>query len=162
MATDELVTYLNDHLAGSTAALQLLDHLVEESDAGDSRKFFSTLRAEIAEDRGILEDLVRRTGDQPSTLRAVGGWLAEWFGRLKLKLDDPSGDSLAELEALEVLMLGIHGKQALWDALVVVAPAVPQWADVNFARLAQRAGDQAARVEARRLDAVRQLVVAHT
>jgi hypothetical protein len=162
MATDALVTYLNDHLAGSTAALQLLDHLVEESDAGENRKFFTTLRAEIAEDRGVLEDLVRRIGDHPSAFRTVGGWLAEWFGRLKLKLDDPSGDSVAELEALEVLLLGIHGKQALWDALVVVAAAVPSWADVNFARLAQRAADQTARVEARRLDAVRRLVVAET
>ena len=122
MATDALVTYLNDHLAGSTAALQLLDHLVEESDPGDSRKFFSTLRAEIAEDRSML--------------------------------DDPAGDSLKELETLEVLVLGIHGKRLLWAALMVVARAVPQWADVNFARLEQRAVEQEARVEARRLDAV--------
>ena len=154
MATDALVTYLNDHLAGSTAALQLLDHLVEESDPGDSRKFFSTLRAEIAEDRSMLDDLIRRIGDHPSTLRDVGGWLAEKVGRLKLKLDDPAGNSLKELEALEVLVLGIHGKRLLWAALMVVARAVPQWADVNFARLEQRAVEQEARVEARRLDAV--------
>lgn len=162
MATDALLTYLNDHLAGSTAALQLLDHLVEESDAGDNRRFFSTLRAEIAEDRNLLEDLVRRVGDRPSALRNLGGWLTEKVGRLKLKLDDPAGDSLKDLEALEVLALGIHGKKALWNALAIVAPAIPPWADVNFARLEQRAVQQEARVEARRLDAVRRLLIAPT
>ena len=162
MATDALVTYLNDHLAGSTAALQLLDHLVEESDPDESRKFFSTLRAEIAEDRGMLEDLVRRIGDRPSPLRNIGGWLAEKVGRLKLKLDDPLEDSLKDLEALEVLALGIHGKKALWSALTLVAAGVPQWADVNFARLEQRAAEQEERVEVRRLDAVRRLVIAPT
>ena len=162
MPTDALVTYLNDHLAGSTAALQLLDYLVEESDPDDRRKFFSTLRAEIAEDRGVLEDLIRRTGDRPSAVRSVGGWLAEKVGRLKLKLDDPAGDALKQLEALEVLALGIHGKMALWHALAVVGPVVPQWADVNFAQLEQRAADQEARVEARRLDAVRRLLIVPT
>jgi hypothetical protein len=32
MRAAELATYLNDHLAGSVGALDLLDHLVRESD----------------------------------------------------------------------------------------------------------------------------------
>lgn len=162
MATEALVTYLNDHLAGSTAALQLVDHLVETSTISDERKFLTTLREEIAEDRATLEDLVRRTGDRPSALRDIGGWLAEKAGRLKLKLDDPSGDKLKELEALEILVLGIHGKLSLWRALALVAPAMPQWGHVDFSRLERRAEQQHEHVEARRLGAVRRLLIAQT
>ncbi len=36
MANESLATYLNDHLAGSVVALELLDHL-EEDGAGTAR-----------------------------------------------------------------------------------------------------------------------------
>ena len=32
------------------------------------------------------------------------------FARLKLKVDDPSGNELKLLESLEVVAVGIHGK----------------------------------------------------
>ncbi len=153
-----LATYLNDHLAGSTAALQLLDHLVETAGTPAERQFFTTIRAEVADDRATLEDLTRRIGDGPSTLRHIGGWLAEKASRLKLMLDDPSGHTLKELEALEMLTLGIHGKRGLWRALGEVSTVVPALAVVDLLRLEERADDQHARVEARRLDAARRVL----
>ena len=153
--TDALVTYLNDHLAGSRSALQLLDGLIESSREGRTRQFFDSLRAEIAADRDVLENLIHRVGGSPSAVRDVGGWFAEKFARLKLAIDDPSDGPLRRLEMLEILALGIEGKRSLWRALMTIAPRVPELAGVNFGDLDRRAASQHARVEAQRIAATR-------
>ena len=150
--TDEaLTTYLNDHLAGSVAATQLVERLVESAADGEAGRFFTALRTEIQEDQATLESLLGRLGGAQSGLRQVGGWLTEALGRMKLWLDDPGGGGLKDLEALEVLALGIQGKLALWHALMVIAERYPQLRELDLARLQQRARQQHARVESRRL-----------
>jgi hypothetical protein len=155
MATDPLVTYLNDHLAGSRSALQLLEHLIESTSDPGTHELLVEVRAEIAADRHVLEDLIRRAGGAPSVVRDVGGWIAEKLARLKLAIDDPSNAPLRRLEALEILALGIEGKRVLWRALSAVAPSIPGLADVNFGDLIRRAAEQQARVEAQRIEAAR-------
>jgi hypothetical protein len=155
MAMTELTTYLNDHLGGSAAAVQLLDRLIDNAGTPENAKFFSSLRAEVEEDRATLEALVRRLGDSPSGLREFGGWLAAKVTGLKLKFDDPGSGTLERLEAIEALALGIHGKSRLWRALAAVAPAVPELQTIDLKELEKRADDQEARTEARRLEAAR-------
>jgi hypothetical protein len=151
MANHPLITYLNDHLAGSSVALNLLDHLVKHSVTADARDFFRALRADIRADRATLEHLLRRAGGGTSPLRQTGGWLAERLARLKLTVEDPSGGSLYELEALELLGLGVEGKRALWKALAMV----PVLGDTDFDTLGRRADDQRARIEERRIQVAR-------
>lgn len=79
--------------------------------------------------------------------------MAEKAGRLKLILDDPGG--LKPLESLELLVIGIHGKQSLWRSLAAVAPTVPELAGLDFVTLQARAEDQHARVEVRRVASAR-------
>ncbi|HZJ38541.1 MAG TPA: hypothetical protein VFD18_05155 [Chthoniobacterales bacterium] len=45
-----LDSYLNDHLAGSIAALELLDRLIEVSEGNPREQFFRELRSEIDAD----------------------------------------------------------------------------------------------------------------
>lgn len=159
MPTDPLVTYMNDHLAGSRSALHLLDDVIESTAEGTRRQVLEAVRTEIAEDRQVLEDLIRRAGGAPSVVRDVGGWITEKLSWLKLAIDDPSNGPLRRLEALEILALGIEGKSGLWRALAVVAPGMPALAGVNFGDLARRATEQRARVEAQRIDAVREALI---
>ena len=49
MTTQALSTYLNDHLAGAAAAVELLDHLIELHRGSDRRIFYETVQAEIIE-----------------------------------------------------------------------------------------------------------------
>ena len=105
MASEAVTTYLNDHLAGSTAALQLLDHLVDTAERPDDKRFFVTLRAAVTEDRDTLQHVMRRVGGRESSLRHVGGWIAEKAVRLKLMYDDPASRTLAPLEGLSFLLL---------------------------------------------------------
>jgi hypothetical protein len=155
MATDPLVTYMNDHLAGSRTALQLLDDVIKSTSDGEMREFLDEVHTEIAQDRDVLENLIRRVGGAPSGVRDLGGWVAEKLSWLKLALDDPSNGPLRRLEALEILALGIQGKSGLWRALAMAAPDLPALAGVNFGDLVRRATEQHARVEARRIEAAR-------
>lgn len=155
MATDPLVTYMNDHLAGSRTALQLLDDVIKSTSDGEMRAFLDGVRADIAEDRDVLENLIRRVGGARSVIRDLGGWVTEKLSWLKLAFDDPSNGPLRRLEALEILALGIEGKSGLWRALATAAPDVPALAGVNFGDLVRRATEQHARVEARRIEAAR-------
>lgn len=159
MATDPLLIYMNDHLAGSRSAMQLLDDVITSITDARTREVLDAVRTEIVEDRDVLEDLIRRVGGAPSVLRDVGGWITEKLTWLKLAIDDPSNGPLRRLEALEILALGIQGKGGLWRVLSMVAPNVPALADVNLDNLIRRAAEQYARVEAQRIEAARAVLM---
>lgn len=155
MAIQILTTYLNDHLAGSVAAIELLDHLRKVSRGTEREALFTALQSEIEEDQTVLKGLLRGLGEEQSRVRQAAAWLTEKVGEAKLKLDDPGSGELRLLEALETLELGILGKLALWRALGVAAERVPQIRKLDLAGLERRARDQQARVETERLKAAR-------
>jgi hypothetical protein len=156
MSQTPLHTYLNDHLAGSVMALELLDHFAAAATTPDARQFFTELRSEIAADQESLQELLRRLGGKESVVRQAGAWLAEKFGRVKLRVDDAVEGRLRALEGLETLALGIQGKLALWIALESVRDHFAELREVDLARLQGRARDQHAKVETRRLAAARE------
>jgi hypothetical protein len=151
MPSEAIITYLNDHLAGSVAALQLLDHLAEITSGSERERFFVALGREIHEDQEILSEMLGRLGGKESRARKAAAWLTEKIGEAKLRLDDPGDGTLRLLEAIETLELGIQGKLALWRCLEAVADQIPQFGSVDFVRLQRRAEDQVQRVEAQRL-----------
>ena len=150
-----LHTYLNDHLSGALAALQLLANLRDTAESAADRELFATLHEDITLDRGTLALVLERAGGTQSSVRQLGGWMAEKAGRLKLMLDDPSRAGLSRFEALEVLSLGIRGKRALWTALQ--AAQVPL-GDTDLEMLVQRADEQFERVERARFEAARRVL----
>jgi hypothetical protein len=154
VSSTPLTTYLNDHLAGSVAALELLDHLLTLPH-GVERAAFMDLRTEIEKDQRVLQQLLGALGAKESRVRKAAAWLTEKLGQAKLRFDDAGGGDLEVLEALEALGLGIQGKLALWRALAGVAGTVPQLRTMDFARLQQRAKDQFERVDAARLRTAR-------
>lgn len=95
-----LATYLNDHLAGSVAAIELLDHLRERSKGTERERLFSSLQSEIEEDQKVLK-VLRGVGGKESRVRKAAAWLTEKVGEAKLKLADSGGGELKLLEALE-------------------------------------------------------------
>lgn len=155
MAEKHIGTYLNDHLAGSTAALELLEHL-EASQAGtEVARFAAELRAEVATDRGELEALMERLEVSESRTRKATAWLSEKASELKLRWDDLTGGELRLLEVLDALSIGIEGKRLLWRALASAAEDAPTLQGVDYEGLTRRAEEQRRRVETVRLDAAR-------
>jgi hypothetical protein len=150
-----LTTYLNDHLAGSVAAVDLVDRLIKNDDMADARDTLVRVRADISADQEMLSDLLKRAGGEESALRHLGGWLADKASRLKLLLDDPVSGRFERLEAFEILALGILGKRSLWHALSAAQPQIAGLRGVDFPRLVTRADEQYTKIEALRLDAAR-------
>jgi hypothetical protein len=153
MPTDYLATYLNDHLAGSTLAIELLDDLEQKTEE-EGKSFFAELRSDVVADRHELQSLMNRLGMRESALRKAAAWISEKLTHLKLSLDDKSAGPLWRLEALEALSFGVEGKLALWRALAV-AQTGPELQGLDYERLANRAIDQRCRVESARLAAAR-------
>lgn len=114
MNLENLTLYLRDHLAGSVAALQLLDHLITTYGARPEAEQILTLKAEVEADQQQLKNLLDRLGQSEGTLKKAGAWMAEKALQAKVNSGD---DELGLLEALEVLILGIEGKLRLWRSL---------------------------------------------
>jgi hypothetical protein len=152
-ARGRLHTYLNDHLAGSVAAIELLDNLIGHHSEDRFGKFFSDLRDDIHADQEKLRDLIGKVGGKESALRKVAGWVSEKFGRVKIGDTD---DSAELLQALEGLALGVTGKQLLWRSLAAIAPNFPALQGTDFSELEKRAQEQFGRVETLRIEMVRE------
>ena len=155
MANEFLATYLNDHLAGSLAAVELLEHLEAAYAETTLASFFAEVRRDISVDRKELQRLINCLRVTESRPRKVSAWLVGKVTELKLRLDDSARGPLRLLESLEVLGLGIHGKLALWRALDAAADSSPALQGFDYGRLAQRAEKQRSRVEVVRLEAAK-------
>src|SRR5438045_4199193 len=98
MSKQHLATYLNDHLAGSVTALELLEYLEKEQGGRVLEHSLAALRADITEDRGRLEALMKQSGVPASLVRKAAAWLAEKAAEVKLRADDPDRGALLLLE----------------------------------------------------------------
>jgi hypothetical protein len=136
---DALATYLNDHLAGATAGVELAGRIAPD------------LQPEIAADRQTLLDVMDRLDAARDQIKAAAAWGAEHVRRLRPGWLLHSG--LGRLEELELLALGVTGKLAMWEALAHALGDDPRLAGIDLAELADRARSQRERLEPRRRDA---------
>ena len=149
---EHLTIYLNDHLAGSVGALELLDRVIEACEGKPLERFFRDLRREIEEDQEQLKELIAKLGASESSVRKAGAWLAEKLSRPKIDLGE---GEMGIFLALEALHLGISGKRSLWRALQAGSRTEPKLARLDYSGLETRAIEQCERVEARRLEIAR-------
>jgi hypothetical protein len=146
---ERLSTYLNDHLAGASAGLDLARRIAAREDGNAYGADVGAIADEIAEDRAALEDVMDRLGVQRDHVRLLAAWGAE---RIRRTIPwswvlDRAG--LGRLEELELLTAGVGGKLSLWQSL-----SETQAVDgVDFGALAERARSQLERLEALRRQA---------
>jgi hypothetical protein len=152
MASKHVAIYLNDHLAGSVVAVELLEHLDATHKGTPLESFVAQLSTDIEADRQELKSLMDRLGVAESHTRKASAWLAEKVTELKLVVDDPADGELRLFESLETLSLGIEGKRALWLALSSAAEEAPELRVADYERLVRRAEEQRSRVELVRLE----------
>jgi hypothetical protein len=155
LVASALHIYLQDHLAGATFGLELVQRCRRNNEGTEFAESLAELTAEIAEDRRALQRVMHDVGADASRTKVAAGWTLEKIRRLK-----PNGrlfeyTPLARVVELESLAIGIAGKRAMWQALDDVASTEDRLDPHDFSRLAQRADDQLLRVDALRLDAAR-------
>lgn len=146
MKTKLLAIYLNDHLAGSVAGVELCRRLQarnsEQSELGEP---LAELCEEIEADRETLARLMGQLGIRRSTVKPAAAWIGEKLGRLKLNGQVTGYSPLSRLVEIEGLAIGITGKMEMWRALERTLG--PSQSGFDFGQLAERAVRQRDRAE---------------
>ena len=150
---DNLAVYLNDHLAGSIAAIELIDDLIKAFENKSLKPFLVDLKSDIEADQKVLEQLIENADESESVARKAAAWISEKAARTKFKIAGEEIGGLGLVQALEMLALGVRGKELLWRALQNCVYRAPS--DVDLAKLEQRAVEQQKRLEDKRLEAAR-------
>jgi hypothetical protein len=153
-----LATYLNDHLAMATAGIELLRR-ASGSHPGRRAEELTRLRDEARSDLESLRSLMRRLEVPESRPMAALGWLGEKAGRLK-----PNGyllrrSPLADVIELEALRAAVQGRLACWQVLRALVVTDERVSVAELETLIERAEDQADRLYALHLQAVRERLV---
>ncbi|MET8076353.1 hypothetical protein [Streptomyces sp. NPDC005303] len=116
-----LAIYLNDHLAGATAGVELARRMAQEHHGSPYGETLESLRKEISQDRQALVRLLADLDVPARRYKMYGAWLGEKAARMK-----PNGrllrrSGLALLVEIEALRLGAQGKASLWRGLLAAS-----------------------------------------
>lgn len=146
--------YLNDHLAGARAALDLIEDILESSSDQGSITFLRRLRDEIDGDREQLREIMDRLDVSEQRTKQVLASIAESTSRLKLaRAGQP--DEMSKLLELETLSAGIWTKIRLWRSLAATDALSQRLSDIDLDELVARGERQLEELEEHRLDAAR-------
>ncbi len=157
MASNELLgVYLNDHLAGSTAGLELAEKLRDNNQGTELGKVMAALHHDIDQDRAALEELMARLELERHPVKAAAGWMLERLSRLRLNPVLTGSADLTRLLETEALSLGIEGKLRMWAALKEASVRDQRLAGTDYDRLIERASSQRRTLEPHRLAAALQ------
>src|SRR5262245_48124231 len=145
--------YLNDHLAGSAAAIQHVDRMRTREPETELGHVLQALRLEVSEDRGVLERVIAALGGSPNPVKRAGALGAEMLASLRMQMPFLGAGSTeaTRLEELEMLSLGIEGKRLLWKTLEELKASDMRLEGFDFAELERRATGQRERLERFRL-----------
>jgi len=151
--TEPLDVYLNDHLAGSAAAVELVERIRDNNVGTAVASHMEGLGRDIEADQGTLGAVMEALGVARSTPKQVAGKVLESLSRLRLNEHVTGNADVTRLMELETLSLGIEGKLALWRSLGQVVASRSALADFDLPALADRAVRQRAGLEPFRLQA---------
>ncbi|MEA2155772.1 MAG: hypothetical protein QOE11_1912 [Solirubrobacteraceae bacterium] len=151
MTKEPLHIYLNDHLAGATAGVELVRTAAENHD-GELGEFFQELADAISSDYETLTSLINEMGAKASGAK-------EAFAKIGAEVSESkfSGDSVGDPEfgtflTLETLSIGVEGKLCMWKALKVVQDDYRELGSADMDTLIERAQSQRDRLEGKRLE----------
>lgn len=148
-----LAIYLNDHLAGSIAGMELAKRAAGNNEGTPLGEFLEQLVVDIDEDRASLEAIMDELGVRKDLLKDTAAWIAEKVGRLKLNGKIIGFSPLSQLVELEGLALGVEGKLSLWRSLQKIQGEYPALASADLDRLVARAKEQREGIERLRIEA---------
>lgn len=143
----QLATYLNDHLAGSMTAIELVEKSAEQNRGTRLGDFLAELLGAIDEDRAALEGIMERLGVEKGGVKATAGRMVEKVSRLRLHEKVTGDPDLSRVLELETLLMGVTGKLQLWHSLQASMASDPRLAGVDLDALVRRAHDQLAALD---------------
>lgn len=146
-----LSIYLNDHLAGATAGLELARRSEGSNRGTELGEMLAQIGHEIEEDRERLREVMAALEIEEDGLKKALAWSGEKLSRLKPngELSFTAYSPLSRLTELEGLTLGVSGKLYLWRNLQRALG--DRLAHFDLPELIARAESQLERLEEQRL-----------
>lgn len=149
--------YLNDHRAGAAAGQTTAERCQNANSDSDLGRYLIEFLDELRVDVSLLDEIRAALQAGPSTVKEVVATVAAHAGRLKLNGSVWSYSPLSRVVELEALILGVHGKLLLWQALRTLATDVAVLEDFDLETAQSRATDQLDRLKHFREQAVKAL-----
>lgn len=149
--------YLNDHLAGATAGLELIRRAAGAARGSSEGGALDRLVEEVAEDRRALLEVMAALGVPVRHYKIYAAWLAEKVGRVKPNGHARKRSPLSGLVELELMRLGVEGKGAGWRTLRTVAEHDDRIEAGRLDGLIARAAQQAQVLEKLRVETANRL-----
>ena len=153
-----LAVYIDDHLLGAFAADELVQQCLARG-FEHHRPTLETFLEELREDRLELLAVQRALGFRTRLLKLLAGRIGGRLARVGVNERLLRFTTASNFLALEQIAVGVEGKEALWQAMRVLAPNDARLRTFDFAALAKRAARQRAMIEELRRDAARQAFV---
>jgi hypothetical protein len=150
MAYESIAVYINDHLAGATAGVNLVEQACDRHRSTELGEFFAPLAAEIKADLETLKQLIQDLNVQQSASKVALAEVGSKLAAPKFSAEGAGNDHLGDFVTLETLSIGVEGKRCMWVALQTVADAYPALGALDLDDLVARAQDQRNRLEAKR------------
>ncbi|MEE4544076.1 transaldolase [Streptomyces sp. V4-01] len=153
-----LAVYLNDHLSGATAGLELFRRAAQTQQGQKYGAELAGLSRQVEQDRDSLTQIMTDLDVSADQTKVVVGWLAEKAGRLKPNGHLFSRSPLSDLLELESMLLGVQGKAACWRTLRALADTDDRLFTDHLDTLLERAEQQSAALERFRLAAAERVL----
>jgi hypothetical protein len=153
MSDKYLSIYLNDHLAITTGAHELLHRTLENNRGTELGRFIEALAIDADQERKAIESLMSEQGIAHNPIKTAGAVLAERIGRLKLNGEIKGYSDLSRLVEIEGMGLALESKRAFWDALNQVG--FTEAGGLVTKSLARRAEQQIEELEKHRREAAK-------
>jgi len=151
MTKDPLHVYLNDHLAGATAGVDLVTTAAENHE-GDLGEFFVELADGITGDYNTLTSLIDQMNAHASGAKEAFAKIGSEVSAAKFSGETVEDPQFGTFLTLETLSIGVEGKLCMWKALKVVAGEYPELAALDIDTLIERAQSQRDGIEGKRLE----------
>lgn len=159
--TDYLAIYLRDQLALGVFWRELARRSARGDRGTPAGAALQAVATGIAQDVDTFKRIMRTLGIRPNPVKLGLAVAAERVGRAKLNGQVIGYGPLSQFLELDVLTMGIQGKQQLWATLRDLAGLGARMSDVDFDALVRRAEEQRRTLEPFRAEAGAKAFAAH-
>ena len=149
-----LSSYLSDHLLGSAGGASIARRCLAHSRGSEVGDYLERFLEEVDVERGQLRTAIDRIGAPTGLAKRVAGLVGAWAGVAR-ELAPSAYSELDRMRDLELLCVGVRGKQLLWEALERVVADDDRLDHLELDRLRDMARDQAATLQRLRRKAIR-------
>lgn len=152
-----LALYLNNHLAGSVAGIELARRCHANNRGTPLGGFLSELIPQLEEEQTMVKQVLDRLGTQQQSVKKLGAWVFEKMGEIAIGEYSRKHPALAQVFEMEGILLGSTARQGLWTLLEICRSTDERLNSIDFNYYRKRAEQHCREIERHRQLAAREV-----